>query len=185
MQKPTVEAIDMMCLTPEDGLSLAVLSHATWPPKDPATKIEPIRAWQRYDGPAEQRPRVFCIRDGDRIVAKADTFPREIELPTGRVVILALAGVCTLTEMRGRGLGAAVVRAAFDLVNQGAFPFCLLQTGVPGFYEKLGAKIVKNNFVNSLAADPKAPVFWDAAVMAYPGTIAIPPGQIDLRGPAY
>jgi hypothetical protein len=80
-----------------------------------------------------------------------------------------------------------VVRAAFDLVDHGAYPFALFQTGekVRPFYEKLGCVTVDNRFVNSLADDPQAYPFWDTAIMRYPAGPGWPSGEVDLRGPGW
>jgi len=95
--------------------------------------------------------------------------------------------VCTAPEARGRGLGSAVVRAAFGRVDRGELPASLYQTSRRNqkFYEALGAGLVENRMVNSLAADPRANPFWDEIAMGYPASTAWPPGAIDLRGPGY
>ena len=83
---------------------------------------------------------------------------------------MALASVCSDPEMRGRGLGETVVRAAFDTVDHGPFAHSLFQTSfkVQPFYEKLGCCLVTNRIVNSLAEDPAKNPFWDEIVMRYP-----------------
>jgi len=53
------------------------------------------------------------------------------------------------------------------------------------FYEKLGAVVVDNRIVNSLADNPAANPFWDEVVMRYPAGGDWPSGAIDLRGPGY
>jgi len=79
------------------------------------------------------------------------------------------------------------VRAAFDLVDDGTFPFSLFQTSIEiqPFYEKLGAYRVPNKIVNSLGEDPQASPFWDRIAMVYPADGDWPSGEIDLRGPGY
>ena len=51
--------------------------------------------------------------------------------------VLALAHVATSPSVRGRGLGAAVVRGAFAARLSEGLPEALFCTGVPGFYAKL------------------------------------------------
>ena len=51
--------------------------------------------------------------------------------------------------------------------------------------ERLGARVVTNRFVNSLAADPGARPFWDPVTMVYPRSFDWPEGTIDLQGPGY
>jgi hypothetical protein len=79
------------------------------------------------------------------------------------------------------------VRAIFDLVDHGPFEHSLFQTShqVRPFYEKLGAGLVTNPIVDSLAADPSVNPFWDEVVMRYPAVKHWPEGEIDLRGPGF
>jgi hypothetical protein len=103
------------------------------------------------------------------------------------LTILALARVCTDPAVRGRKLGDAVVRATLRLVDNGAFPFSLFQTSeeVRPFYERLGAVVIDNRFINSLAEDSTADPFWAPVRMRYPSTGEWPTGEIDLRGPGW
>lgn len=122
-------------------------------------------------------------------IATAMFFPREIMTNNGALRVLALAGVCTAPEFRGRGRGAAVVRAAFAQVDGGSFGVSLFQTSVPSFYAKLGARAVENAFVNSRhrpgdrgsAGHP----WWDPNVMIYPAAFCWPEGEIDLLGEGF
>ncbi len=84
-------------------------------------------------------------------------------------------------------MGALVVRLVFDLVDQGAFAFSLFQTTpeVRPFYERLGAAVIDNPIVNSLADDVHESPFWDRVIMRYPSGLGWPVGEIDLRGPGY
>ena len=99
--------------------------------------------------------------------------------------VLGLAGVKTHPDFRLQGLGARVVRATLAYVDDGTFPLSLFQTNVPGFYEKLGARLVDNRFVNSLAADPQGRPWWSGHTMIYPAGADWPDGEIDLVGPAW
>lgn len=149
-----------------------------------AERVDQVRTeWLR-----EERE-LLAVWTGAIPVATAMVFPREIMTPGGALRVLALAGVCSAPEYRGQGLGARVVRAAFAPVGNGAFGVALFQTGVPGFYEKLGARLVKNAFVNSrfspgdrgTAEQP----WWDPHVMIYPASYPWPDGVIDLLGEGY
>jgi GNAT superfamily N-acetyltransferase len=142
---------------------------------------------RQYHGPDQHAPRALVVIEEDRVVAHASVFPREIGTTSGDMLIGGLARVCTDPAMRGRGLGEAVVRAAFRLVDEGVFPFLLFQTKpqVRSFYEKLGAVCVHNQIINSLGVDLSANPFWDEAVMRYPAHGDWPSGVIDLRGPGY
>ncbi len=101
------------------------------------------------------------------------------------MTVAALAGVLCDPEWRGRGFGSAVVRAAFDLIDDGAFPCALYQTDVPRFYEKIGARQVSNRLVNSLANDPMVCPFWGKHAMIYPSSYPWPDGEIDTFGPGW
>jgi len=185
-----VETIDCRTVSEADARAIAELLVAVWPKLGRTVESrthEILSRWRNYDGPEEQYPRSFIVREDGRVIAHASFEPRTIGLMAGDVTVLALARVCTDPAVRGRKLGQAVVRAAFDVVDQGAFPFSLFQTGeaVAPFYEKLGAVRVDNRFVNSLAEDPKANPFWDTEIMVYPAKPGWPKGEIDLRGPGW
>jgi predicted N-acetyltransferase YhbS len=65
----------------------------------------------------------------------------------------ALAAVCVHPDNRGRGWGAAVVRAAFDFLPEMGASIALFQTGVPRFYEKLSARQIANRFYDGSRTD--------------------------------
>ena len=132
--------------------------------------------------------RWHALYDAETLVAVARTFEREIEFSdlSERKKVLALASVCSDPDLRGRGYGMAVVRDAFSRVDEGEFSLSLYQTGVPEFYEKLGARIVENRFVNSLSiTDPEANPWWEKFCMIYPASSAWSDGLVDLLGPGY
>ncbi|MEO1236601.1 MAG: GNAT family N-acetyltransferase [Planctomycetota bacterium] len=140
---------------------------------------------------SETLPERFVVRDPeDPSVwwANAGTLTRRIALPDGgEWVVQGLMDVATSPAARGRGLGVAVVRAAWAAVDSGALPLCLFETGeARPFYEKLGARVVTNRFIDS--THPKRPEvnpFTDELEMIYPADAAWPEGTIDLRGPGY
>jgi hypothetical protein len=185
-----VETLDRTNLNEADLRAIAELLCAIWPKpgRTVETRAAEMRSrFQDYRGPESERPRSFFVREGGRVIAHAGAYPMTIASSAGEMTVLALARVCTDTAVRGRRLGQAVTRAAFDLVDHGPFRFALFQTGeaVRPFYERLGAVTVDNRFVNSLAADPTARPWWDTVIMRYPAAPGWPAGQIDLRGPAW
>ncbi|MDR0867587.1 MAG: GNAT family N-acetyltransferase [Planctomycetota bacterium] len=100
--------------------------------------------------------------------------------------VIALFAVATHPQFRGRGYGAAAVKAQFARAGHDA-PSALWQTAVPVFYEKIGAVRVRNRFVNSrnLSA-PDANPFWEPAVMVYPPAAWRDHDEvIDLLGAGY
>lgn len=185
-----VEIWDARQFTTDQARSIGELIHRVWP--KPTMTVADRAAQQlaigaNYVGRPEQAPRAMVVVDAGRVVANATMEPRTIRAADRDIVVGALSRVCTDPALRGRGLGEAVVRAAFGLVDAGDFPFALFQTKrhLAGFYEQLGCVEVFNRFVNSLGDDPQANPFWDEIVMRYPADGDWPAGTIDLRGPAY
>ncbi|MCI0334588.1 MAG: GNAT family N-acetyltransferase [Planctomycetes bacterium] len=185
-----IETIDLRTISEADARAAAELLCAIWP--KPGRTVESLTADQlqrskAYGGPEAQHPRSFFIREAGRVIAHASALPRTLGTNAGDLTVLALARVCTDPAVRGRHLGQAMVRAAFELVDSGTFPFALFQTKetVRPFYERLGAIAVDNPFVDSTADNPKAWPFWDAAIMRYPAKPGWPAGEIDLRGPGW
>jgi predicted N-acetyltransferase YhbS len=173
-------------LTSEQLRAVLALYDRVWPVVAGASQVpvEVIRSrWVR-----EERE-ILVVWVGETPVATALFFPREIMTADGALRVMALAGVCSAPEFRGRGLGAAVVRAALAQVDRGAFGVALYQTGVPEFYEKLGARRVGNSFANSYfqpgnLGSAEQP-WWDPYVMIYPAGYSWPEGPIDLLGEGY
>jgi predicted N-acetyltransferase YhbS len=130
-----------------------------------------------------------------RALAHAWTFPREIATASGRLRVLALAGVCSDPEVRGAGLGRAVVLAAFARIEACGCALSLFQTGVPDFYAKLGSRLVHNRFFDSLYVPPapgarptngtRDEPWWNPHVMIHPAGASWPDGSIDLLGPGW
>lgn len=185
-----IETLDRHNIREPDARAVATLLCAIWP--KPGRTVDSLTAdlLQKFSddaGPEDVRPRLFVVRDGERVIACAQAAPRTIGTSAGDITVLALARVCTDPAARGLHLGQAVVRAAFALVDNGPYRFALFQTGekVRNFYEKLGCAAVDNHFVNSLADDPQENPFWDAAIMRYPAGPGWPDGEIDTRGPGW
>lgn len=168
----------------------ATLSHNQWPGDPQNTPADKAKLWikqaRAYNGPAEHAHMIHIVEQDDQTLANARSFARTIRSQQGDLTILALASVVTSPDHRGKGLGKAVVQAAFDRVEQGHFAFCLFQTTPEnqGFYEKLGAAIIDNPTMNSVSDEP---AFWDELAVLYPASkLGIwPPGTIDLLGPGY
>ncbi len=169
---------------------LCALWDEVWPNED-STALEERAADFLIDSSSEHRMQenselFHVVEFEDRIVAVARTYVREVCFEgTGRSgLVLALAGVCSSPKLRGKGLGAMVVKDAFARLGP-ELPYCLYQTTVPAFYEKLGARLVENDFRNSYAADPQARPWWDKFVMVYGLGENWPEGRVDLCGVAY
>jgi predicted GNAT family N-acyltransferase len=189
-RSPQIETIDRRTINEADARAIAKLVVSIWP--RPGRTVESFTAemlaqWSDYRGPEDEHPRSFLVRESGRVIAHSSAYPRTIGTSSGDMTVLALARVCTDPAVRGRKLGDAVVRATFDLVDHGPFPFALFQTSteVRPFYERLGAVAIDNTFINSLAPKPNANPFWAPVPMRYPATGEWPRGEIDLRGPGW
>jgi predicted N-acetyltransferase YhbS len=185
-----VETWDARTLTLDQARAIGELLVQVWP--KPNVTVEDRASQQlafgrSFSGSDGQAPRSYVVRDSERVIAHALIFPRTILTTAGDMTIAALARVCSDPALRGRGLGEAVVQAAFAPVDAGDFPFSFYQTShnVRPFYERLGAVLTDNPVINSLAEDPQAYPFWDEVAMRYPATGDWPAGTIDLRGPGY
>jgi GNAT superfamily N-acetyltransferase len=196
-----MEVLFADALTPADAHAIATLLYRVWPRSTRSfdERLQRVSTdWADYGGPSDVRPRYFVIwepadassapgAEERTAVASALAAPRTIRTGAGEMTVLALARVCSLPERRGKGLGAQVVRAAFQLVDEGTYPFALFQTtpDVRPFYEKLGACPVENKFINSRGDDPGVCPFWNEVILRYPASGSWPDGVIDLQGPGY
>ncbi len=185
-----VESLDARTLSQADARAIAELLVRVWPESPKTVEIrqqQMLDMGHDYHGSDEQVPRSFLLRENGRVIAHSAIITRTIGTSQGELTIAGLARVCTDPGLRGRGLGVLVVRPVFDLVDQGAFAFSLFQTTpeVRPFYEKLGAAVIDNPIVNSLADDMHKSPFWDRVIMCYPRGPGWPVGEIDLRGPGY
>jgi predicted N-acetyltransferase YhbS len=188
MQNLHIETLDRRKLTEADARAVTELLVKIWPRRPFDERLALVmNAWRGYRGPEDEFPRSYIVRESGRVLAHAAVFPRTIGTAEGELTIMGLALVCSDPELRGRGLGDVVVRAAFDTVDHGPFAHALFQTSfkVQPFYEKLGAGVVTNRIVNSLGDDRAKNPFWDEVVMRYPAAKPWPAGDIDLRGDGY
>lgn len=143
--------------------------------------------WKDYHGPATEAPQWTIVLRGGEIVAAAHTFARYVACDERDFTVMGLASVCVRSQLRGHGLGSAVVQSALARVDSGIFQVSLFQTtlSLEPFYSRFGAVRAPNRFFNSYATDAGANPFWDPIVMRYPASSWWPISAIDLRGPAY
>jgi len=159
---------------------IEALYRIVWPVIPGAPAVESCLERERADHI------LFSASIEGRVVASASGFSRTVFYAGGSLKLLALASVCTHPDFRHRGLGAEVVRRVLALVDKGQYPLALWQTGVPDFYEKMGARLVTNRFINSKhPTDTEKNPFWDKFIMIYPSDAFWPEGTIDLNGLAY
>lgn len=185
-----VETLDLRTLSRAQASEIAELLVRVWPESEKTFEIrrdQLLELGLGYRGPDSQFPRSFLIREEGRLIAHSAVLPRTTGTMAGELTIGGLTRVCTDPDQRGRGLGEIVVRAVFDLVDEGVFAFSLFQTtlDVKPFYEKFGAQTVENRIINSRGEDAGASPFWDKQIMRYPSGGDWPTGEIDLRGPGY
>ncbi len=138
-------------LSGEQVRAVVSLLNAVWPRPEKTVEdrieafVDAMQAPER-EGIGHLR---FVIWEGTQAIAHARTFERIAHTAAGPIAVMALSGVCVASTHRGQGLGAAMTRKAFERVDRGVFPVSLFQTLDPAFYEKLGARLVQNRFVNS------------------------------------
>ena len=157
------------------------LLHETWP----EIEYKQQRIFQTIKAMEDRQKYRVCAWQNQRLVGHAAFLPRSIGTNRGRIS-MQLAAVCVTLEFRGQQVGRRVIEWVFDQVGQPKLDVALFQTGVPGFYEKLGARCVSNRFVNSTNTEaPEANPWWDEHVMIFPDTYDWPDGTINLPGPGY
>jgi GNAT superfamily N-acetyltransferase len=192
LSMPEVTLREDDALSDDELVPMVTLLDRIWPSEDrPLEKLIELFPQLRtrlrisYRGCTRASMR-HLIWEGDEVVAHALTFERPIRSDEGELPVMALSAVCVSPDHRGRGLGAAVVRSAFQRVESGEFPVSLFQTPIPDFYEKLGSVSVSNRFVDSRNRDDRTANPWrDSSIMIYPAGYAWPEGVIDLNGPGY
>ncbi len=171
-----------------DCLGIMNLMNAVWPQTGKTSSELAVNMYAGIRvGNVKPDSVRYLIRDeNNMIIAHANAHSRDIKIVDETITLLAICGVCVIPEYRKYGLGAKLIKAAFERVDNGTFPLSLFQTSVPGFYEKLGAKQVSNKFVNSLNADaPNAIPWWDPNIMVYPSHYPWSEETIDLLGPGW
>jgi predicted N-acetyltransferase YhbS len=179
-------------LSRQEIVAVVSLVYGFWPSKD-KTIPELVEAFpeisKQYRASYSQirLPSLrYVVWDKDKAVAHALTFERPVMTSKGEISVMALSGVCVSQSYQGRGLGAEIVRRTFGRIHGGEFDVSLFQTTIPAFYERLGATLVTNRFVNSRNKNrPDANPWHDESVMIYPSSYSWPDGPIDLNGPGY
>ena len=172
-------------LTRRQARALCDLWATVFPREGRTGEVE-FAEWEKAGPPRDATCLNYVVWDPSTpveqpvVLAVARTFAVEVETAQGSLRVLALAGVGTRPDRERRGLGRTVVTRSFARVDDGSFRLALFQTGVPGFYQKLGCTEVFNAFVNSAAEDPTATPWWDKHVMVYAPRRGWVEGQVDL-----
>lgn len=138
------------------------------------------------NGTSDERWHIVRDPSDASVLAKAHTFTRALTFPDGPRTVLALTGVNTHPDHRGKGLGAAVVRAAFGQLD--SLPdvnVCLFQTGsaMPFYTEIFGCREVSKPDIY-LGGSGGELAFTDVHVLIYPGSASWPDvgSAVDAQG---
>ncbi len=170
-------------LSDDQILKIDLLIETIWPEESTAgdnkTKIQ---SFHKQNKTAE----VLLIESGDQLIGHTKIYPRTIFAGNKFIEVTALGGVCVLDEFRKYGLGKLMVNEVFKLIDNKEHPVCLFQTTIPGFYKKLGARIINNRFFNSKnTIQPQKSPWHDPNIMIYPADTSWPDCDLDLNGPEF
>ena len=122
---------------------------------------------------------VHLLIEKGSLLTLARSFRQRILLGGNEMDILAIAGVCTHPSQRGLGLGKLVVQEAWKQLKS-TDDLSLFQTEMPGFYVKLGARLINNTIISSKKGTRP---FWNSYVMIYPNSLVWEDSmQVDLLG---
>ena len=159
-------------------IDILSLMNLTWPDDDTEKSVDEKVAGF-YEDPSEKI--CYCLYQDKELVGYAESIPLTIKIENNWLAVLGLGGLNVHPDWRRQGFGRVIVEAVFKRIDTGEYPFCLFQTGIPHFYEKLGCRLIENKFVNSNdPVDPSRSPFWDDYAMIYPATAAWPSGTVDL-----
>ena len=154
------------------------LMNLTWSDDDTEKSAEEKVAGF-YDDHSEKI--CYCLYQDKELIGYAGAIPLNIKIESNCVEALGLGGLNVHPNWRRQGFGGVIVGAVFKRIDASEYPFCLFQTGIPHFYEKLGCGVIENKFINSNdQADPSRNPFWDDYAMIYPATADWPSGTVDL-----
>jgi ribosomal protein S18 acetylase RimI-like enzyme len=146
----------------EEIVAIVALLNAIWPNKEKTLSELAETFLERHFGyltayPSISRPSVrYLDWSDDQLVGHAFTFERPIASDSAEFSVMALSGVCVAPSYRRKGIGTDLARNALHRIDEGEFQVSLFQTQVPGFYQRLGAVVVGNRFVNSRSHTPDA-----------------------------
>ena len=154
------------------------LMNLTWSDDDTEKSAEEKVAGF-YDDHSEKI--CYCLYQDKELVGYAESIPLTIKIWNNWLEGLGLGGLNVHPGWRRQGFGRVIVEVVFKKIDANEYPFCLFQTGIPHFYEKLGCRVIENKFINSNDhEDPYKNPFWDDYAMIYPATADWPSGTVDL-----
>src|SRR6185369_7035042 len=87
---PQIETIDRRTISEPDARAVAELVVKIWPKVDRTVDsftADLLTQWKDYDGPENQHPRSFLIREAGRLVAHASVYPRTVGTANGEITV--------------------------------------------------------------------------------------------------
>ena len=127
-------------------IDILSLMNLTWPDDDTEKSVDEKVAGF-YEDHSEKI--CYCLYQDKELVGYAESIPLTIKIENNWLTVLGLGGLNVHPGWRRQGFGRVIVEAVFKRIDAGEYPFCLFQTGIPHFYEKLGCRLIENKFVNS------------------------------------
>ena len=179
-QEFSVQLIESLASDIKSNQVVDILSlmNLTWPDADTDKSVEEKVAGF-YEDHSEKI--CYCLYQDKELVGYAESIPLTIKIENNWLAVLGLGGLNVHPGWRRQGFGRVIVEAVFKRIDASEYPYCLFQTGIPHFYEKLGCRLIENKFVNSNdPVDPSRNPFWDEYAMIYPATAIWPSGTVDL-----
>ena len=159
-------------------IDILSLMNLTWPDDDTEKSVDEKVAGF-YEDHSEKI--CYCLYQDKELVGYAESIPLTIKIENNWLAVLGLGGLNVHPGWRRQGFGGVIAEAVFKRIDASEYPFCLFQTGIPHFYEKLGCRVIENKFINSNdQEDPSRNPFWDDYAMIYPATADWPSGTVDL-----
>ena len=154
------------------------LMNLTWP--DDGTEKSVEEKVERFYNDHSEKIR-YCFYQDKELVGYTESISLTIKIENNWLAVLGLGGLNVHPGWRRQGFGRVILEAVFKRIDASEYPYCLFQTGIPHFYEKLGCRLIENKFVNSNdPVDPSRNPFWDEYAMIYPATAIWPSGTVDL-----
>ena len=179
-QEISAQLIESLALDIKSHQVIDILSlmNLTWPDDDTEKSVnEKVAGF--YEDHSEKI--CYCLYQDKELVGYAESIPLTIKIENNWLAVLGLGGLNVHPGWRRQGFGRVIVEAVFKRIDASEYRYCLFQTGIPHFYEKLGCRLIENKFVNSNdPVDPSRNPFWDEYPMIYPATAILPSGTVDL-----
>lgn len=180
-----LKVLDRKDVGQADWEEIYTLSRSIWPRRDPKlSRNEEIQSFLESEIPLFEKHIVLRDESGS-LVGHVRCYSRNVLVDGIETRNMALAGVCVPPDARGHGHGRRVVEEAFRQFDKGNFECSFFQTAVPGFYVKLGAKVLDATTVFINSRNNGAYPWWDTHTMVYPGSFDAEGKTIDLLGPGY